>query len=130
MNGRAGRRAFGEQSSAVPCEMIVPVLLSRVKQRDDVTGLRVDSGKIRSLVAIAVTTGEGQIFWHARALMLERNDVIEMERQLGEGFREAAILAPVPGPGADGLVNRLIHFTDSAGRGRVQRKACFRFEKL
>jgi hypothetical protein len=41
--------------------------------------------------------------------MLERNDVVEMERQLGEGFREATIFAPVPGSGADGLVNRLIH---------------------
>jgi hypothetical protein len=107
MNCRAGRRAFGEQSSAVPREMIVPALLSRVKQRDDVTGLRVDSGKIRSLVAIAVTTGEGQIFWHAWTTMLERNDVIEMERQLGEGFREAAIFASVPSPGTDGFVNRL-----------------------
>src|SRR6266702_5671183 len=71
--------------------------------------LRVDSGKIRSLVAIAVTTGEGQIFWRAWTTMLERNDVIEMERQLGEGFREAAIFASVPGPGTDGFVNRLIH---------------------
>jgi hypothetical protein len=32
--------------------------------------------------------------------VLERDNVIEMERQLGEGFREAAIFASVPGPGA------------------------------
>ena len=63
----------------------------------------------RSLVAIAITTGEGQIFRHAGTAVLERNNVIEMERQLGEGFREAAIFASVPGSGADGFVNRLIH---------------------
>ena len=109
--------------------MIVPVLLSRVKQRDDVTGLRVDSGKIRSLVAIAVTTGAGQIFWHAGTAVLERNNVIEMERRLGEGFREAAIFASVPGSGADGCEPPYPR-TDSAGGVLVQRKACFRLEKL
>ncbi len=40
--------------------------------------------------------------------MLERNNVIYMERQLGEGFREAAIFASVPSPDADGFVNGLI----------------------
>jgi hypothetical protein len=61
-----------------------------------VSGLRVDSGKIRPFVAIAVTTGESQIFWHAGTTVLERNDVIEMERQLGEGFREAAVFDRCP----------------------------------
>jgi hypothetical protein len=89
--------------------MIVPVLLSRVKQQNDVTGLWVDSRKVRALVAIAVTKREGQIFQHAGTAVLERNDVIEMERQLCEGFREAAIFASVPGPGTDGFVYRLIH---------------------
>jgi hypothetical protein len=55
-------RAFGEQSSAAPREVFVPALSPWVKQRDDVTGLRDDSGKIRSLVTVAVTTGEGPDF--------------------------------------------------------------------
>lgn len=62
--------------------------------------------------------------------MLERNDVIEMERQLGEGFREAAIFASVPGPWHGRLCEPPYPLTDSAGDVPVQRKARFRLEKL
>ena len=41
--------------------------------------------------------------------MLLGDDVVELKRQFSEGFREAAILAAVVGPGADGFVNRFVH---------------------
>jgi hypothetical protein len=76
-------------------------------------------------VAIILATG-AWVAPHAA----EQTNVIEMERQPGECFRAAAILTSVPSPGTDGFVNRLIPCTDSAGAGLVQRKACFRLEKL
>ena len=59
MNRCASGRRFGEKSSAIPGEMVIPLLPSWMKQRDDLAGVRVDPRQVRPFVAVAVAAREG-----------------------------------------------------------------------
>ena len=111
MNRCASGRRLGENSSAIPAEMLVPLLPSWMKQRDDLSGGRVDPRQIRPFVAVAVAARKSQVFQYGRATVLLSDDVVEVKRQFSESFREAAILAAVIGPDADGFVNRFVHWS-------------------
>jgi hypothetical protein len=90
--------------------MLVPLLPSWMKQRDDLTGVRVNPRQVRPFVASAVTARESQVFQYGGAAVLLSDDVVEVKRQFSERFREAAILAAVTSPDADGFVNRFVHW--------------------
>jgi hypothetical protein len=108
MNRCATGRCLGEKSSAIPAEMLIPLLPSWMKQRNNLTGVRVDPRQIRPFVAVAVTARESQVLQYRGAAVLLSDDVIEVKRQFSERFREATILAAVTGPDADGFVNRFV----------------------
>jgi len=111
MNRRTSGRRLSNQSSTIPGEMLVPLLPSWMKQRDDLIGDRVDARQVRSLVAVAVATRESQVFQYGGTTVLLGDDVVELERQFSERFWETTILAAVTGPDADGFVNRFVHWS-------------------
>ena len=90
--------------------MLVPLLASWMKQRNDHIRDRVDARQVRPLVAVAVATRESQVFQHGGTTVLLGDDVVELKRQFSERFWETAILAAVTGPDADGFVNRFVHW--------------------
>jgi hypothetical protein len=110
MNRCASGGRLSEKSSAIPGEMLVPLLPAWMKQRNNLTGVRVDPRQIRPFVAVAVAARESQVFQHGRTAVLLGDNVVEVERQLSERFREATILAAVTGPDADVFVNRFFHW--------------------
>ena len=110
MNRCTSGRCCGNQSSAIPGEMLVPLLPSWMKQRNDLIRDRVDARQVGPFVAVAVATGESQVFQCGGTTVLLGNDVVELERQFSERFRETTILAAVTGPDADGFVNRFVHW--------------------
>ena len=58
---------LGKKSSAVPGEMLIPLLSPWVKQRDDLTRVRVDPRQVRPFMAVAVAARESQVFeWWGR----------------------------------------------------------------
>jgi hypothetical protein len=110
MNRRAAGRRLGMKSSTIPGEMLVPLLSPRMKQRDDLTGVRIDPRQVRPFIAVAVAARESQVFQYGGAAVLLSDDVVEVKRQLSERFRETTILAAVTGPDADGFMNRFVHW--------------------
>jgi hypothetical protein len=130
MDRCAPGRCLSEKSSAIPGEMLVPWVPSRMKQGDNLTGIRVDARQIRPFVTVAIAARESEVFQNGGTSVLLSDHVVEVKRQFSERFRESAILAAVTGPGADGLVNRFVHWRASAGSRATQRQARLRFQKL
>ena len=110
MDRCATGRRLGEKSSAIPTEMLIPRLPPWMKQRNNLTGVRVDPREIRPFVAVAVAARESQVLQFGGTAVLLSDDVVEMKRQFSERFRETTILAAVTGPDADGFVNRFVHW--------------------
>jgi len=110
MDRCATGRRLGEKSSAIPTEMLIPRLPPWMKQRNNLTGVRVDPREIRPFVAAAVAARESQVLQYGGAAVLLGDDVVEVKRQFSERFREATILAAVTSPDADGFVNRFVHW--------------------
>ena len=61
--------------------MLVPIIESRVKQSRQFSGFRIEAGKVRAFVQIAVMTRERQILFRVLAFVLACRDVFDMERQ-------------------------------------------------
>jgi len=101
LNRDPANYASRDQLSSGPCEMLSPLIASRVEQPHDLSGSRVASGNIRTFVPIAVQTGEGEIFEVGRTPMLLRYDVIDVKRQRISRSREPAVFAATIGPAPD-----------------------------
>ena len=52
---------LGEKSSAIPGEMLIPLLSPWMKQGDDLAGIRIDPRQVRPFVAVAVAARESQV---------------------------------------------------------------------
>lgn len=85
--------------------MLAPDIRSRMKQANQLASFGVDAGNVRTFVAIAVETGEGEILADGGSSVLARNDVIDPKGQPVLRMRNAAILTAVPGPVPD-LLNQ------------------------
>jgi hypothetical protein len=59
--------------------VLSPSIVSRVEKATNRSGLWVDSGNIRPLVAVAVSTRESEVAGVGGAAMLLRNDMIDLE---------------------------------------------------
>ena len=51
-----------DNKDSVALEVLIPLVLPRMKQPDERAAFRVKSAQVRSLVCIAVVTGESEIF--------------------------------------------------------------------
>ena len=59
-------------------EMIGPTIASRIEERDNLPGHRIDAGQVRALSQIAAVTGKGQIAVIIAPTMLARNYVFDV----------------------------------------------------
>ena len=98
-DGGATHGGASFDAGAVPAEMFVPVVFSRVKQRSDLVGIGVNAGEVGSFVQIAVDAGQTEILQGISAAMLDGADVLDVQRrQRGVILMKLAILATVLRP--------------------------------
>lgn len=81
--------------------MLAPNVASGVEEPDDRARAGVVARDVRTLMPIAVKTGQRQIPNRRPPSMLARNDVVEMEWQRIKASRQVAIFAPVLGAPPD-----------------------------
>lgn len=74
--------------------MFSPNLLPRVKQQHNRSGHRINSREIWPLLSIALRAREAKIFDMVVSLVLRRNDMIDVETELPDKFRNQTVLAP------------------------------------
>lgn len=90
-------------------EMIAPTVASRIEQRDNLSGARIDSGQVRTFAQIATVTGKGEIAAIIAPTVLAGYYVLDV---MGKGttvLRKATIFATVSGSGSDEYPRRRIH---------------------
>lgn len=94
-NRSSSDRRQSSERRAVPPKMFGPLIFSWVKQSRELVTLRIESSDIWPFVSIAVKAGHGEIAGLAGATVLLGNDVIDLEWQFGEGYREMTILTSI-----------------------------------
>ena len=68
-----------------------------MKERSDLSGLRIDTGQIRTFLQVAVPTGEREIVKLRRATVLPGDNVFDVERTAEGRLRDTTILATIAG---------------------------------
>lgn len=81
-------------------EVLLPPIAPRVKQRDQLTGRRIDTRQIRSLSKVTAVAGQGQIVQVIRSAMLFGDDVFDVVGEFAVRLPEQTILASAARPGA------------------------------
>ena len=96
-----------------------------IKQTRDLTGSRIRAGEVRAFIGVAEAARQRQILYHRLAAVLFGDDMVNVEGQFGEGFREMTVFAPVLSPGADGHLGRLVngHAQAASRRSSSDRRA-------
>jgi hypothetical protein len=69
-------RCSGLQLGSVPDEVVRPAVASRMEKANNLFGVRIKPSHVRPLEAIAMDTGEGEIFKFSFATMLSCNDAM------------------------------------------------------
>lgn len=85
------------QLRPVPYEVLRPVVASGMEKAHNLSRVRIKSSYVWPLEAIAMDTGQGEIFKFSLATMLSCNDVIYLERCRMNGRRQLAVFTAVPG---------------------------------
>src|ERR1700730_3707949 len=60
-------------------DVVRPAVVSRMEKTNQLSGVSIKPSHVRPLEAIAMDTGEGEIFKFSFAAMLSCNDVIDLE---------------------------------------------------
>jgi hypothetical protein len=95
-DGGAANLGLADDVNAIPSEMLVPVLLARVKERGQSIGLGINSSEIGAFVEITVDAGETEVRFIVSAAVLDRADVLDVQGGEGRVFLMGlAILAAV-----------------------------------
>ena len=71
--------------------MIGPLVLTRMKQPDDLAGQRVNSAQVRPLVKIAAMAGESKIRKFVCSAVLPRYDMFDVMRKFAVALQKPAI---------------------------------------
>jgi hypothetical protein len=80
-NGRATDWGPAHNTRAFHSKMLDPGVVPRVKQPDELTRSRIDSGNVRSLEAVAVSASQSEIGLDSLTPVLFGNNVIDLKRQ-------------------------------------------------
>ena len=96
-------------SSAVPEEVVVPIVFAWMKETDDPVRFQQPAGQIWSLVRIAVEAAPGEVGLDGGSAMLLRDDVVDLKRQVRECFRELTVFATAVSPVDDELMQLGVH---------------------
>src|SRR5271165_121571 len=107
---RSAYRSAPDNKDSVALEVLIPLVLPRMKQPDERAAFRVKSAQVRSLVCIAVVAGESEVSAVVSSAMLASDDVLDV---IGEErlriLRQATVFAAITGPFADSLPEPLVH---------------------
>jgi len=53
----------------------------------------INAGNVRTLKTVAIKTAESQIFWRSHPRMLQRDDMVNLKRQLSVGGGKSTVFA-------------------------------------
>ena len=120
--------AVRPRRTAPPFEMLLPSISSRVESSRQLTGARIESGDVGSLVVIAREAYECEVVGLIGTAMFAGNHVIDLEREDIASLGEETILADpfrsrpnlVDERGTQSLLGRLIRVQPHAGLGLQQ----------
>jgi hypothetical protein len=82
-----------DEFRTIPKEVLIPHVLSGVKQPDRSTSFWVDPREVRAFAFIAPQARPGQIIKNRRTAVLLRANMVQLETQCGEFFRKMAVFA-------------------------------------
>ena len=80
-HGSATCRRVAHEPRAIPVKMIAPPIVSRVKKRNSRRRVRINAGKVRSLVSVAAKATEAQVVERFEAAMLPGDHVVDWKRE-------------------------------------------------
>jgi hypothetical protein len=84
---------FASQRNAIPNEVLVPIILTRIEEFSELPGQRIEAGYVWPFAQVARETGPGQIVCRGFAVVLFGDDVVNVKRKLGRVLREVAVFA-------------------------------------
>src|SRR5438046_2715735 len=125
-HGRTADRRRPLDNSCNQTKVNIPPLLSRTEEaNDDGLRLRVDGGKIRSLVAIAMPTRECQVLGFVSTAVLPGNEMLDVKAEERICFLgNATVLAAVTGAIADEPASHLISHARPGLERTSRARAC------
>ena len=97
MNGGAANRGPATEHRSIPLKVFAPQVPPWMEEANVFPRVWIYSRDVRTLVPIAVKTGEGEILKNSLATMLACDDVINMKGQRIYRCGKVAILAPALG---------------------------------
>src|SRR5262249_55217536 len=86
-----------------------PIVLTRVKERCELAGVRVDARKIWTFECVAPCAGQGEVIGLVASAMLLGDDVFDVVSELDLFLAEETILATVAGTRSDVGLDLRIH---------------------
>ncbi|SPE55112.1 hypothetical protein SBV1_2060006 [Verrucomicrobia bacterium] len=95
INRRPADRRAAHKQGAFPFEMLLPLVLARIKQARHFLRLWIKAAQIGPLVIIASKTGQSQILGSVGAVVLPGNYVLDLKAQLIEFLLHPAIFTAV-----------------------------------
>ena len=101
------RKPFDEDSSKR--EMLRPLVSAGMVEGDDLTGLGIHAGQIRTFMKIASLAREGEVLRVIGTPVLLCDDVLNVVREVAVLLAEKAILAAIPRPSSDEVTRGSVH---------------------
>ena len=112
VDGCASDRSQPKNESVIlKTKVCTPDVGAGIEESRQFTSVRVDAGKIRSLLVIAEVTSEGEVFQFIRPAMLSGNDMFDVEGEIGViTLVNSAILTTTFSSLANELFSFVIHY--------------------
>jgi hypothetical protein len=105
------------ENRAVPAEMPAPLMTAGIEKWSQLTGARIQAGKVRALVRIASDAAQGEIARDGRPAVLPRDDMVHLKRGFVVILRHLAVFAATECPLPDLPGESCIHIAPhEAGR--------------
>jgi hypothetical protein len=114
VDGDAANWRSPDQPGLLPSKVFRPIVPARMKQPDKPPGIWIEARDVRTLVAVAIEAGKGEVFIRGSPTVFLRNNVVELEREFRKGGGKLALLAAQGGSAADRFLQQPIH-RDSGG---------------
>lgn len=92
-DGDAANRSAAAENGAVPAEVPAPFVAARVEERSQLTGARVQSGEVRTLVGIAPKSAQREIASDGGPTVFPRDDVVDLKWDPVVILRHLAVFA-------------------------------------
>jgi hypothetical protein len=101
MNRSSANSRSAGKSGSCPFEVCIPPVRTRMEESNQLARIRICSGDVRTLVAIAVQAGEGEVFKIRQPSVLACNDVVDVKGQRINRSGKVAIFTSVLGATPD-----------------------------